>query len=162
VRVLPYRRLTIETSLPPEEVVHRLTAELYPPPSKSAMRRSLEGWIIGDTVEIRRPRTLWNVGSFLSVAEGRIVPGPMGTCLELTLTIDPVGRALLSLWMWFAGALFVGFGIAYLRDTTFGREAGPVGLVLLPFGYLLCLASFRVDTAKVEYRLRRLLDISTR
>lgn len=157
VRILPYQRLTIETPLSPEEVVNRLVAEVNPPPSEFATRRSLHGWIIEDTLEVHRPETFWNYNSFRAVAKGRIVPGRTGTSIELTLTITTFARVFLSVWLWITGAFFVGFAIAYLRDTRFGREAWPVGLALLPGGYLIGLMYFRAEAGKVIYHLRRLL-----
>jgi hypothetical protein len=162
VRVLPYQRLTIETFLSPDEVVRRLAAEVNPPPSMYAIRRSLEGWISDDAFEIRRPQTFWSLSSFRSVAKGRVVPGRMGANLHLTLTLVPVVRVFMSVWLWAAGMAFVGFAIAYLRGSTFAREAWPVGLGLLPFGYLACLVYFRVEAAQVIHRLRRLLGASAR
>jgi hypothetical protein len=122
-------------------------AELNPAPQHVGHATQPEGWIIGDAFEIRRPKTFWNLSSFRSVGKGRIVSGPTGANLELTLTLHPVVRAFISVWLWVAAAIFVGFGIAYLRDTTFGREAAPIGLAMLPFGYLMCLMLFRVDAA---------------
>jgi hypothetical protein len=155
--ILPYRRLMIETVLPPEEITRRLHAELTAPRSSPARRASLEGRIVGQAIEIRRTRAFPFLNTIHAVAKGRIIPGRAGASLALTMTLNSYARTFGTLWLSVAAVVFVGFGIAYLRDTTFGRQAGPGALALLPFGYLLLWAGFWIDAIQVEHCLRRLI-----
>ena len=54
------------------------------------------------------------------VTSGRIVPGRVGTKLELLQTLNTYTRVFGSIWLAFAGAWFVGLAIAYLRSVLIG------------------------------------------
>jgi len=120
VRILPYRRVTIETVLPTEEVVNRLTTELNPPPWLYGTEPRYQGWIARDEFEIRHRQTFWSHNTAVCVTSGRIVPGRVGTKLELLQTLNTYTRVFGSIWLAFAGAWFVGLAIAYLRSVLIG------------------------------------------
>jgi hypothetical protein len=147
----------IETVLSPEEILRRLHVESPAARSSLATRPSLEARIMGETIEIRRTRVFSSLNTIHAVARGRIIPGRTGANLDLIMTLNSYARGFGAFWLSVAGVIFVGFGIAYLRDTTFGRQAAPIGLGLFPFGYLMLWVSFWIDAVQVEHRLRRLI-----
>ena len=156
MKILPHRRVTIETVLPVEEVVRRLTDVLNPPPSKFGEEPELIGWIVDDAFEIRRPTTFWYYNR-VAVTRGRIVPGRVGANLDVTQTMNTLSRVMMSVCLVPPAAFFVGVAIALLLGSEFGRQAWGVGLGVLLGLYLVWQLLFAWHAGDVTDRLHRVL-----
>jgi hypothetical protein len=155
--VLPYERLTIETTLAVEEAQRRLAEAVEPrqyvrwpfqPRSKP-----FEGSITGERFEISRVIGYRN--SFLPRISGQIRQGSIGASIDVTLALHPVVMIFMIVWL-------LGVGAAGLVFASVAFSAGsfelfgliPVGMFV--FGVLLCTLGFNFEASKAKSLLKQL------
>jgi hypothetical protein len=158
MRVLPYERFTMKSPLSVDEVVHRLRNGVAP--MTFSLRRPpqpFQGSVRGDTFVIHR--VLGYRNSFRPEISGRIAPGRSGSAIEVTMTLHPVVAVFMGIWLTAAAAIFVAFGVAVLRRTTFAGEVGLFPFLFLPFGLALCTIGYRIEAGRSKQALYQLLGV---
>jgi hypothetical protein len=155
--ILPYERLTIETTLSIEEAQQRLANVIEPkrtirwllsPPTKP-----FEGTITGDRFEMRRVIGYRN--SFLPQITGQIRQGYQGAAIDLTLQMHPLVLIFMALWL-----AAVGAAALLLVNTAPGSGSFQIyslitaGMVV--FAVLLCTLAFNFEASKAKALLNRL------
>ncbi len=145
MRLLPYRRLSIRTQVPPEVVLRRLQED-----------QRYEGEITADGFSIKR--IIWYRNSFLPRVAGTVrADGTTAVLGEATLKLHPSVAVFSTFWLGGIGAL----GLRFLAQAVSrGRYSWflfpPVGLFV--FGYLLMQLAFLAEARPV----RRLLEEITK
>jgi hypothetical protein len=157
--VLPYERLTIETTLAVQEAQRRLADAVEP---RKAVRwpfqpkgKPFQGSIAGEQFKISRVIGYRN--SFLPQISGQIRQGLQGATIEVTLALHPVVMIFMAVWL-------LGVGCAALAIVSAGINSGkfeasgliPIGMFI--FGILLCTLSFNVEAAKAKSLLKQLFS----
>jgi hypothetical protein len=142
--LLPSRRLTLTSSLPPAVLLARLPALIGP-------GQPFAGEVVEAELTARRRRTLARFG--LPVARGRVRADAEGSAIELDLRLDPLFVALYATWAVIMLAAAAALVNASLRAGHFDAGAlGPAALVLFVHG--MVHASFAGEAAL----LRRWLE----
>ena len=105
MKILPYRRFTIETPLSPSEVETRLRGAVVAPAIRfTRPERPFTGHVDGNTFDVARSVSGRN--SFRPRVRGRVEAAGRGARLEGTMAID-------TLVLVFMGALLPTLGIAF-------------------------------------------------
>jgi hypothetical protein len=157
--VLPYERLTIETTLSVEEAQRRLAEAVEPRnyvrwPFQSRSK-PFEGSITGEQFEISRVIGYRN--SFLPRISGRIRQGPMGATIEATLALHPVVMIFMAVWLLGVGVIGLVMASAALSAGTF-QSYGLIPIGMFVFGVLLCTLGFNFEASKAKSLLYQLFS----
>lgn len=141
-----------------DEAMHRLYSVVAPPAfwQWTRPRQPFRGYVRDDTFSIYRIIGYRN--SFRPRVSGRIVPGPSGTSIECTMTMEPFIQVFMALWLSVAASVFVAFGIAALRDNQFGADMGVIPFLFLPFSVAVCTFGFWLEARKTKRALHELFD----
>jgi len=155
---LPYLRLSLQTSLAPDEARRALGAQLSDVPFyKSAGGKDFRGRVEGDRFSCARVIPYRNV--FRPVVRGRLVPEAAGTRVDLLMLPPVFGAVFLSLWTLGVLAVLVGGAVA-------GRGHAPGAsfwLLTLPISVLgIAIAGFAFgsEALEAERLLKRCLRVS--
>jgi hypothetical protein len=155
--ILPYERLTIETTLTVEEAQRRLAESVEPRKNigwpLQQRSKPFEGSITDEHFEISRVISYRN--SFLPRISGRIRQGSQGATIEATLALHVVVMIFMIVWL-------LGVGCAALVVLSAAIGAGtfelfgliPIGMFV--FGVLLCTLGFNFEAAKAKSLLKQL------
>jgi hypothetical protein len=155
--ILPYERLTIETTLPIEEAQRRLADAIEP---KRMMRwgwstptKPFQGAIAGERFEMSRVIRYRN--SFLPQITGQIRQGYQGAAIDLTLQLHPL--VLIFMVVWLAA---IGGAALLLLSSVLGSGSLqlysliPAGMFV--FAVLLCTLAFNFEASKAKVLLHQL------
>jgi hypothetical protein len=157
--ILPYERLTIETTLTVEEAQRRLVEAVEPRKNVrwpfQPRDKPFEGSITGEHFEISRVIGYRN--SFLPRISGQIRQGPIGATIDATLALHPVVLIFMAVWLLGVGYAGLVVASAAFRAGTFASYSLiPIGMFV--FGILLCTLSFNFEASKAKSLLRRLFS----
>ena len=142
MKILPYRRFTIETRLEPSEVEARLKDAVQPPPwfhRRSKPERPLIGRVDGITFDVMR--SVPGRNSFRPFVRGTIEPAERGARITGTLQLH---------------ALVIVFLGAFLLGAFLFVSVGALPLVI--FFWVVALAVFIPEAGKVLQELARIVD----
>src|SRR5262245_2784853 len=155
--ILPYERLTIETTLPIEEAQRRLADAVEPKRmlrwAWSTPTKPFQGTITGDRFEISRIIRYRN--SFLPQIRGQIRQGYQGAAIDLTLQLHVLVLLFIAVWLAALGA-----SVVVLISMAFGSGSSqiysliPAGMLV--FVVLLCTLSFNFEASKAKALLKGL------
>jgi hypothetical protein len=155
--ILPYERLTIETTLSIEEARRRLADAIEP---KRLMRwgwstsaKPFEGAITGDRFEMSRIIRYRN--SFLPQISGQIRQGYQGAAIDLTLQMHPLVLIFMAVWLAAVGGAALLFLSTALGSGSF-QAFGLIPIGMFVFGVLLCTLSFNFEASKAKALLNQL------
>jgi hypothetical protein len=157
--ILPYERLTIETTLTVEDAQRRLAEAVEP--RKYARwtfqtgSKPFEGSITGEQFQISRVISYRN--SFLPQISGRIRQGPQGATIEATLALHVVVMIFMAVWLLGVGCA----GLVAVSSVFSASRFEPMGLIpigMFVFGVLLCTLGFKFEAEKAKSQLRQLFS----
>jgi hypothetical protein len=155
--ILPYERLTIETTLSIEEARRRLADAIEP---KRMMRwgwstsaKPFEGAITGDRFEMSRIIRYRN--SFLPQISGQIRQGYQGAAIDLTLQLHLLVLIFMAVWLAGVG----GAALLFIGTALGGGSFQPFSLIpvgMLVFFVLLSTLAFNFEASKAKALLNQL------
>jgi hypothetical protein len=110
------------------------------------------GSVEAGTFDLRRVIRYRN--SFIPLVRGRITSAPMGSRVDVTMSLHPVVAVFMALWI-----LGTGFGALAMLDTPSGQERSTAMLLLamLALGVVLVVGGFFPEAAKTRRLLERAL-----
>jgi hypothetical protein len=157
MKLLPYRRFTIDSPLTPGEVAARLRDAIEPPRAFAHSRpeRPLVGRLDGTTFDVMRSVTGRN--SFRPRVRGRIEPAGSGTRLTGTMQLHEIVMLLMGGLLVLAGSAFLSMAVQNLRN---GHLETPtlVALGAVVFFGAISIGGFNSETRPVLDELVRLVD----
>lgn len=155
--ILPYERLTIETTLSIEEARRRLADAIEPKRMRwgwSTSAKPFEGAITGDRFEMSRIIRYRN--SFLPQISGQIRQGYQGAAIDLTLQLHPLVLIFMAVWLAGVG----GAALLFLGTALGGGSFQPFSLIplgMFVFIALLSTLAFNFEASKAKALLNQLL-----
>ncbi|HKD69498.1 MAG TPA: hypothetical protein VKB84_21850 [Candidatus Binataceae bacterium] len=166
----PYRRLSLETSLPAALVLMRIQDAVEP---RRLMRiskthRDFEGAVSRTQFRIRR--IIHHRNSFLPIVAGTIQPSLRGgTRVEVVMRMSWLVTAFMFVWAGVpliavsAAALHLHFGSGVAAAAAHQTAGALIGgaVATITFGYCLCSASFNLEAQRAKELLTRIVAAST-
>lgn len=157
--MLTLEKFTIHSSLSTDRVREKLLEVVEPRKTWRWNRRNpdkpYEGEVGDHSFEMMRIINYRN--SFLPVIKGRITPEPMGSKIEIEMSLHPVVFVFMLIWLGMVGQFGVLFLIASIAEGKFEPAALiPVGMFI--FGCLLPLIGFKPEAARSKKFFQQLLE----
>ena len=153
MKLLPYRRVVLQSPLAPDEVARVLLDSVDPNPRWGASNRPFAGSVTPP--EFRIHRTISYRNSFLPQIVGRIAPDGSGSRIAMTLGLHPLVAVFVAGWLSVVG--IVGIAVVLGGAATQNPIAWmPVGMFL--FGCLLTMGAFSFEVRKAKQILISLLE----
>lgn len=150
---LPYETVVLETTLPKEEVIARLTREIAPKSFafwKKSGDQAFRGSLNGNEFEITRIIGYRN--SFLPLVNGHIQASENGTRIALQIRLPPSTLIALAIFIFLALASFVGSILS-------SESSGHLQEVLLPlFLYGMTMGGYWFEAGRAKSLLRDITD----
>jgi len=158
MKLLPYHRYEIQTSLTREEVVALLQSETEPRKwlRFSRKHRLFEGEVSYEGFKIMRIIHYRN--SFIPIIRGSLEQGVLGVKVKVRMHLHPFVMAFMCIW--FGG---VGFAILSTGAGLISGYTAPSPMLLIPFamlifGWLLTSGGFWFEARKAKPLLKDLLQ----
>lgn len=155
--LLPFRRLTFETSLSPEEAAD-LLARHVGKRSWNVRSAQLEasdcayrGWVSPQKFKILR--NLGHRDGWQPVVRGKLQPAPFGTKIRVTMRLMIPGYCAAVLLLFATALLAVAIIAAAIGE---GRLIGLAVLAVYVVGHALILRSFWLETLRTQHFLHTL------
>lgn len=148
---VPYEHLTIDTALPLNEAVDRITRLVEPYQFLRFSRNHTEFQGKVTQQDFRITRIIHYRNSFIPIIKGRFVTNPLGTRIIIKMTLHPLAIAFMIFWMGAAGVMIVR-ALLQIDERTVVQPA----LAMMVFGYLLTTVAFKLESVKARKRLRQL------
>lgn len=158
MKLLPYRRFIIETSLPPSEVEARLRDAVEPPAFRLGKpERPFTGHVHGRTFDVMR--SVQGRNSARPRIRGTVEAAGHGTRLTGTMQTHELVLLVLGVLVFTLGSAFVSLAIGALRSGTLQLPVFiPLALVvLLPVGII---GAFIPEARRSLAELGRVVDAS--
>ncbi len=164
MKLIPYETLTINTSLHPEEALHKLQAVIEP---KRIFRwwlsahKPYEGVINGDQFTVSR--ILGYRNSFKPIIHGKIQHEINGCSIRITLSLDRLVILIMAIWFGLVFISFLSFLVNFIGSATPEGKWQPnvvpsalISIGMLAFGYGLMMGGFIFEAAKSKAFFRKL------
>ena len=161
----PFRRLSLETSLPLADVLKRMQDAVEPrrrwrfsrPPGDFEGVLSMTGFKIRRIINHRN----W----FLPIAVGTMLPRNQGgTRIDVKMHMHWLATMFMLLWVGFpvllltTAMLHIDFGILDSNAPGPTPRQFVAAIAMLMFGYLLCAAAFNIEAQRARVLLIKILD----
>ena len=159
MKLLPHRRFTIETRLPPSEVAARLQAAVEPPQTFRFSRpeRPLIGRVDGAAFDIIR--AIRGRNSFIPRVRGTIEPAGGGSRLTGTMQLHEFVIVFIGAFFLMAGSVFIRMAVDDLRRGQLGLPT-VIALGVLVFLTAMVSIGFVPETHRTRAELGRVVDAS--
>ena len=164
-KILPFEKLKLETSLSKDEILKRLADNIE---SGIASRNWFTGssssskYFEGNLYEngFRISRIITGRNSFLPEIHGKIEELRFGVTLELTLRMNVI--AIIISTLWFAGVFVACISMigVYLSSSSEGDSSAFIPFVMLIFGGVIVVGSFKYQSIAARKYLMQILEAS--
>jgi len=150
MRLLPYRRVELQSPLPITNVIQALSDAVDPPRSSwlDLGSRPFEGTVTG--AEFRIYRVIGYRNSFRPQISGTAAPDGHGSRVSVTMSLHAAVAVFMGIWLGIVFWVCVAFFIAVLEGSVPFEPPLLVPPGMLLFGGLLCLGGFGVEARKAE------------
>jgi hypothetical protein len=165
MNLIPFERLTIHSPLRPDEALKKLEENIQPKLPfiwKRKGQKPYLGKIEGFHFSLRR--IIFYRNSFLPMIEGEIQPEMGGSSIRITMHPHIWVLAFMGLWL---GGISIFFLAVLFNLLSFGTNASPhqphemliiLPIVMIVFGYVLCLGGFKLESVKSKTFFRDLFQ----
>jgi len=157
MRLLPYRRIELQTPLPIATVIRTLSDAVEPLRSSwlDFGSRPFEGTVTG--AEFRIYRVISYRNSFRPEISGTVALDGHGSRISITMRLHAAVAVFVVFWL---GSVFI-IGVLFTAATLAGSAS--VELALIPMGMmlfmgLLCIGAFSYEARKAEQLIMMLLE----
>jgi len=158
MRLLPYRRVELQSPLPVTSVIQALSEAVEAPRSSwlDLGSRPFEGTVTRN--EFRIYRVIGYRNSFRPRISGTVSPDGHGSRISVTMQLHEAVAVFMVIWLGIVFWVCVAFFTAVLEGSASFEPPLLIAPGMLVFGWLLCLGGFGFEARKAERLITSLVE----